>query len=305
MNYVIIGAGGIGGAIGGYLAAEGKDVTLIARGEHLRALQKDGLTIHSVRKGDLRISDIKACAAQDDFEKGDVIFVCVKGYSLTEVIPVIARAAHENSVVIPILNTLSAGTKLGRALPGLNVLDGCIYTSSFISAPGVVTQPASLFRVVFGARENHPVDEKLLEQIAAELNTCGIDAVVSPCIARDIFKKFTFISAFATVDSYFDIPIGEMQKQGEPRELFISLLKELQAIADAKKLVMDCDLMQDTIKMLDGFSPDLTSSMHKDVVAGKSAEKQELIFDVVEIAESLGIQVPHYKKAALHFGYHA
>lgn len=304
MKYIVIGAGGIGGSIGGYLAAGGRDVTFIARGEHLSAMQKNGLIVQTARKGELRISDVKACAAEDHFEKGDVVFVCVKGYSLQQIIPAIAKAAHKKTLIIPILNTLSAGKRLGEALPGFNVLDGCIYTSAFISAPGVITQPSPLFKIVYGARAGFPADEKLLE-LSAELNACGIEAVVSPCIERDIFKKFTFISAFATTDSYFDVLLGEIQKPGEKRDMFISLVNELKSIADARKLDMDGDLIADTIKMLDGFSPDLTSSMHKDVAAGKSFEKQELIFDVVEIAEGLGLQVPHYTKAALHFGYRA
>lgn len=302
MRYIIVGAGAIGGAIGGYLAAQGKDVALIARGEHLRAMQKDGLCLHTVRKGDLQIKDIKAYAAEDAFEKGDVVFVCVKGYSLQEAIPVIEKASHADTIVIPILNTLSAGTRIGEALPRLTVLDGCIYTSAFISAPGVITQPSPLFRIVFGPRGNRPADGRL-EELADQLNESGIDAVLSPYIERDVFKKFAFISAFAATDSYFDVGIGELQKPGEKRDLFLSLLGELKQIADAKQLVMDCDLLRDSVKILDSFAPDVTSSMHKDVAAGRNFEKQELIFDVVEIAAGLGIPVPQYTKIAGHFGY--
>lgn len=303
MRYIVIGAGGIGGAIGAYLAADGKDTAFIARGEHLRAIQNNGFTSHTTRRGDLYIKDMKAYAAEDNFEKADVILVCVKGYSLMETIPVIAKSAHEKTVVIPILNTLDAGGRLGAALPKLCVLNGCMYGSSFISAPGVITQPSQLFKIVFGARQGFPADQNLLGQIASDLDECGVDAVISKNIELDVFKKFVFISAFAATDSFFDVTLGELQKPGEERDMFIGLLKELKSIADAKKLVTDTDIIEDSIKMLDAFDPKVTSSMHKDILAGRNFEKQELIFDVVELAKSLKLEVPGYVKAAGHFGY--
>lgn len=55
MKYLVIGAGGTGGCIGGYLADAGRDVTLIARGKHLEAIRRDGLVLHGTRRGELRV----------------------------------------------------------------------------------------------------------------------------------------------------------------------------------------------------------------------------------------------------------
>lgn len=305
MKYLVIGAGGIGCAIGAYLANAGKDAALIARGEQLAAIQKNGLKAKTAKLGDIAIEKMKAYAAEDDFGKVDVIFVCVKGYSLLETVSVIKKASHEGTVVIPILNSLSAGDKLGAALPGVCVTGGCVYTSAFVSAPGEVTQPTPLFRIVFGTRKGTKADAALLDKIAAELNESGIEGVNSSDIERDVFKKFTFISAFATTDTFFDANIGELQKPGEGRGMFISLLTELNDVAVAKGLNMDIDLVESSVKMLDGFAPEVMSSMHRDYSAGKNTEKQELIFDVVEAAKSLGVDVPAYENAAGFFGYKA
>ena len=82
MKYVVIGAGGTGGAIGGFLAKAGKDVTLIARGAHLSKMQEKGLAFETV-EGNFTVP-VKACTMEEYQETPDVIFVCVKGYSLED-----------------------------------------------------------------------------------------------------------------------------------------------------------------------------------------------------------------------------
>ena len=101
-KYVIIGAGGTGGALGAYLARAGKDVTFIARGEHLKAMKENGLRVIRMRD-EFTINPVKACEMQDYSDRPDVILVCVKGYSVDSVIPFIKRVAGPETVVIPIL----------------------------------------------------------------------------------------------------------------------------------------------------------------------------------------------------------
>lgn len=303
MKYLIIGAGGTGGCIGGYLSDKGKDVTLVARGDHLRAMKDKGLVINSVRRDPIYLKNVKAYSSEEVFDKFDIIFVCVKGYSLYDTIPTIIKASHEKTLVIPILNTLRAGEKLEEALPGITVVDGCIYISAYISAPGEITQGIKIFRVVFGPRENSKVDRDLLQKIQEDLIEAGIDGVLSDDIRRDIYKKFTFTSACASTGAYYDIMAGEMQKEGKYRETFIALLKELEKIANALSIQLDCNLIEESLGILAGLAVDTTASMQKDMKAGTRSEKEELIFDVVDIAKKYGVDIPNYQKIAKHFGY--
>lgn len=89
MKYLIVGSGGTGAAIGAFLANTGKDVTFMARGAHLEAMKKNGLVLDSALKGKIELNNVKAYEGKDIHEKYDVIFVCVKSYSLKEVLPVI------------------------------------------------------------------------------------------------------------------------------------------------------------------------------------------------------------------------
>ena len=102
LKYLIVGAGATGGCIGGYLAHNGKDVTLIARGAHLQALQTKGLTIEKADGISLNLHPIKAHSQETYRGHADVIFICVKGYSLQQMIPFIQSCCHKNTIVIPI-----------------------------------------------------------------------------------------------------------------------------------------------------------------------------------------------------------
>jgi 2-dehydropantoate 2-reductase len=298
MKYLIIGAGGTGGCIGGYLASSGKDVSFIARGTHLKAIKEKGLIIHSLQNGEIKLGNVRAYDSNEEFGKFDVIFVCVKGYSLHEIISTIKKASHEKTIVIPILNALSTEEKLSKELSGINVLDGCIYIGAYISAPGVITQGIKIFRVVFGAKDNTNVDMGLLYKIKLDLEQSGIEGVISDNISRDLFKKFSFTSAFAATGVYFDAMAGEFQKDGKCREMFILLLKELQKIAVVLNIKLDTDLVKENLVILSGFSLDTTASMQKDLKTGTNSEKDELIFNIVRIAEKHDIDVPNYKKIA-------
>ena len=112
MKYLVIGAGGTGGCIGAYMTEAGRDVTLIARGAHLAAMQADGLRMETTKKGNYTVKPVKATDMEHYGEHPDVIFVCVKGYSLEETIPFIRRVAKPETVVIPILNIYGTGGRL-------------------------------------------------------------------------------------------------------------------------------------------------------------------------------------------------
>ncbi len=153
MKYLVIGAGGTGGSIGAYMTEAGKDVTLIARGEHLKKMQKEGLKMETTKKGNYTVSPIKATDMEHYDENPDIIFVCVKGYSLEEIIPFIRRVAKSDTIVIPILNIYGTGGRMQEKLPELLETDGCIHIAGEIKEPGTSLLRGDIFRIVYGVRK--------------------------------------------------------------------------------------------------------------------------------------------------------
>ena len=294
MKYLIIGAGGTGGCIGAYMARAGRDVTLIARGEHLEHIKKDGLIIDSAIEGEYAVR-IKASDMEHYNERPDVIFVCVKYYSLQEIIPFMQSVLKTDTVIIPVLNVYTTGEYLQQKFADNLVTDGCIYVASQIKSPGVIHMDGKILRVVFGVREKSEFSELLLE-IKKDLSESGIEAVLSDNIRRDALMKFSYVSLAAACGLYYDADAGKMQKEGEIRDFFVQLIKEVEAIARAIGIEFGTDIVKTNLDILDSLCARASTSLQRDIYAGKKSEYDGLIKQVIIKAGEYGIDVPGYKK---------
>ncbi|GAB6870872.1 ketopantoate reductase family protein [Bacteroides rodentium] len=308
LKYLIAGTGGVGGSIAAFLALAGKDVTCIARGEHLAAIRENGLQLHSDLKGEHALKvpaytaeEYTALVSTSADYKADIIFVCVKGYSVDSITELIKSAAHEHTVVIPILNVYGTGPRIQRLVPGVTVLDGCIYIVGFVSGRGEITQMGKIFRLVYGAHRSTIVSRETLEAVQRDLQESGIKADISDDINRDTFVKWSFISAMAVTGAYYDVPMGEVQKPGEVRDTFIGLSQESAALGRKLGIAFKEDIVEYNLKVIDKLAPESTASMQKDMAKGHQSEVQGLLFDMIAAAEEQGIEVPTYRMVAEKF----
>lgn len=297
MKYLIIGVGGTGGSIGAFMARAGKDVTLIARGKHSEQMQEKGLKVENSSGTEFTVSGIRATDMEHYEEQPDVIFVCVKGYSLEETVPFIKRVAGKDTIVVPILNIYGTGGRLQQKLPELLVTDGCIYIAGEIKEPGTILMKGDIFRIVFGVREPGQLRPELF-QIVKDLKDSGIDAVLSDNIRRDALQKFAFVSPMAACGLYYDTTAGAMQQTGEIRDFFVKLMKEVDALAIAMDAAFLVDIVKTNLQILDALSPEASASMQRDIKAGKASEIDGLIYEVVRLGEQYGVPTPSYRMVA-------
>ena len=297
MKYLVIGAGGTGGGIGAYMTQAGKDVTLIARGEHLRRMQEHGLHMETAKKGNYIVQPIRATDMEHYDERPDIIFVCVKGYSLDETIPFIRRVAKETTIVIPILNLYGTGGRMQEKLPELLVTDGCIYIAGEIKEPGTILLLGDIFRIVYGVRDPQDIRPELFE-VAKDLKESGIEGVLSDNIRRDALQKFAYVSPMAACGLYYHVSAGEVQVTGEPRDTFVKLMQEIEALAAAMDVPLLADIVATNLRILDTLDPRASTSMQRDIYAGKASEIDGLIYEVVRMGERYGVPVPTYRMVA-------
>ncbi|MGI6057432.1 MAG: ketopantoate reductase family protein [Bilifractor sp.] len=332
-KYLIIGAGGTGGALGAYLMRGGLDVTFIARGEHLEAMRRNGLQVIRPRDS-FTLKPVKAFTMQEYSEKmgwntngtaeghaehandisedqaehandiseghaehPDVIFVCVKGYSLDALYPFLRMAAGKDTVIIPILNIYGTGAVMQKEIPGVLVTDGCIYVASQRLKPGVILMSGDILRVVFGVRRQEEY-RAVLTEIAKDLALCGIGGGLSENIQLDALMKYSYVSAQGACGLFFNVSAGEIQKEGPCRDFYRELVHEIDLLAQAQGIHFTEDIVKRNLKILDSLSPDMTTSLQKDIAAGKSSEIDGLIFEVVRNARRLKVDVPAYEKVA-------
>ena len=300
MKYAIIGAGGTGGCLGFFLKKAGKDVTLIARGKHLEAIRKNGLTIQKLWDESRETLPVKACTAEEYKEIPDVILVCVKGYSMDETVPTIKKIAGKETVVIPILNIYGTGGRLQKKLPELTVTDGCIYVSANIMEPGVILQHGKILRVVFGARKPEEETEKMRE-VAKDMVTDDLEVILSENICRDAMVKFSYVSPIGAAGLYCNAVAADFQREGEQREMFRALIREIVALSHAMGIEFEEDLVERNLKILSSLSPEATTSMQRDVIEGKRSEMDGLVYEVVRMGREYKVSMPQYEKAAACF----
>ena len=316
MKYIIIGAGGTGGILGFYMTKAGKDVTLIARNAHLEAMKKQGLSVQKMWTNETETIPVSAESMESyeaKGEKADVILVCVKKYSLDSCIPFIQNISHEHTIVLPVLNVYGTGAYLQEKLPKVLVTDGCIYVSANIKQAGVLLQHGEILRVFFGVREkedlkklNGQLDgeykaERLLKKIAQDFKDSGIDGILSDNIKRDALTKFSYVSPIGTAGLYLHAVAGDFQREGEARELFKTLIREIVTLANAMGITFEEDLVERNLKILSNLPEEATTSMQRDVMEGKQSEIDGLVYEVVRMAEKYGAEVPAYRRAAEKF----
>lgn len=308
MKYAIIGAGGTGGILGFYMTKADRDVTLIARGRHLAAMQEKGLAVEKMWDGTTEIIPVKAMDMEHYDEQPDVVLVCVKGYSLEDTIPFIQRVAKPSTIVIPVLNIYGTGAKVQEQLPKLLVTDGCIYVSANIKEPGVLIQHGKILRVVYGVRNmstqkvniKRAHEEMLdaLKNIKKDFDDSGIDGVLSENIQRDALEKFSYVSPIGAAGLYYHATAADFQREGKQREAFKTMIREIAALAEAMGVPFERDMVEVNLKILSSLAPEATTSMQRDVMEGKDSEIDGLVYEVVRMGERYHVPVPMYAKVA-------
>lgn len=297
MKYAIIGAGGTGGILGFYMTKAGRDVTLIARGRHLAAMQEKGLSVEKMWDGTTETIPVKATDMDHYREQPDVILVCVKGYSLEDTISFIQKVAKPSTIVIPVLNIYGTGEKMQEKLPEFLVTDGCIYVSANIKEPGVLIQHGKILRVVYGVRKPEESKDRLAE-IKKDFDASGIDGVLSENIRRDALEKFSYVSPIGAAGLYFHATAADFQREGEEREAFRTMIREIASLAEAMGVPFQRDMVEVNLKILSTLAPEATTSMQRDIMEGKASEIDGLVYEVVRMGQKYHVPVPMYEKVA-------
>ncbi len=299
LKYVIAGSGATGGSIGAFLALAGENVTFLARGAQLEAFRKNGITMKGTAKGDFNLCPIRTMTMEEYRDIPDILFVCVKEYSLEDAIALARRVGDENTVVIPILNIYGTGEWMQKALPDMTVTDGCIYVAATASAPGEITHNGDIFRVVYGLRPGQKVTETVLAKLKETkkaLDHAGIDGAYTDEVKRDTFQKFMYTSPMAAAGEYFHAQAGVFQKPGEPRETFIAMDRELENLGNAMGLHFKEDIVKKNLQILDDLTPEAGTSMQRDIAKGHASEIRGLVYAVEDMAAEYQVSMPVYHR---------
>jgi 2-dehydropantoate 2-reductase len=293
----IIGIGGVGGYLGGRLAAKyagspDVEVIFIARGKNAEAIKSNGLKLVTVG-----VEEIVHPALVVDEPQSlgiiDLLICCVKGYGLEDGLWPLKACIGKNTIILPFLNGLDAAVRIAKIFPEADVWEGCAYIISKLAAPGVVTVSNTNSKFYFG--KEHRVNETL-KKVLDIFTGAGIDAYLSNDISQVLWEKFLYISPFATVTAGFDTSIGGILENAGYKETIMNLQKELKAVAEAKGIVFPEGIIQNQLERMSTLPYDSSSSMHNDFKNGNKTELNSLTGYVIELGNELNVPTPHYKR---------
>ncbi len=306
MKFLIAGAGAIGAYMGACMARAGQDVTLFARGPHLRAMQEHGVRVKSV-DGDFEAHP-KIAANLEDVGPVDVVFLGVKAHGLTHLAPQLKPVLGPDTAVVGTQNGIPwwffqgwggehEGMHLERVDPGgaiaaaiepRRVLGSIVYFATDIVEPGVVRHTEGN-RISLGEPDGTRSDRS--RQIAEALIAAGLRCPVTTRIRQEIWVKILGNVAFNPISALTGATLVQMARDPDVNALVRRIMEE--TIAVGAKLGLEVPITID--QRIAGAEKvgEHKTSMLQDLEAGRPIELEAVVGAVVELGERLNVPMPH------------
>lgn len=305
MKFAIVGAGAIGGYIGARLALAGTDVTLVARGEHLRAMRDRGLRVTGA-DGDLhvrpQVTDDLALAGDCD-----VVLLTVKAYSLTAIAPRLAPLLGPDTVVISTQNGIpwwyfqrhgggwegrhlehvDRGGVVAGAIDPWRVVGSVVYFSTDLVAPGVIKHVEG-DRISLGEPDGSRSDR--CRTIAQVLNAAGFRCRVTATLREEIWIKLVGSVALNPISALTGATLADLVRHEAAAELVRAMMSEARAVAE--RLGVTIRISSDQRLAAAGRVGVHKTSMLQDLEAGRPMEHGAIVGAVLEVGDALGVPMP-------------
>lgn len=295
MKIAIMGTGGVGGYYGGLLTQTGQDVTFIARGAHLQAMRDKGLQVKSIH-GDFLVSPAQATDTPAAVGPVDLVIFSTKTYHTDEAAQAIKPMVGKGTTVVSFQNGVDAADRIGAVVGKEHLLGGATWLSAAIEAPGVIGQYSQFRRIALG--EFNGQSTPRLQAVHDALKATGATVELSDNILKVLWTKFAFIAAVSALGSLTRVTFGEYRAVPEARAVLTEALGEVAAVALAKGVPLDPDVIDKTLAFIDGSAANIKPSMQRDVEAGRVSELESMVGIVVRLGAELNVPTP-----ALRFAY--
>ena len=291
MKIAVMGAGGIGGYVGGRLAEAGEDVCLIARGAHLAALKADGLSIESPH-GDVHLPAIRAVAEASEIGPVDFVLFTVKLTDADTAAASLPPIVAPHTRIVTLQNGIDSKDIIARHVDPAQVAAGTIYLAAYIKRPGVIINPGGVHRMVIDRMDGDPA---MAAFFAACERATGIEAQPTGNIQHVLWEKFIVMNAFAGVTCLTRLPIGAAREEPETMDFMRALMAETIAVAQAMGQDFDDAHGERVIALSQNQPYEQKASMLVDLEGGKPLELPWLSGRVAALGAEFGIPTPASK----------
>ena len=293
MRFAIFGAGGVGGYLGARLAEAGEEVVLIARGEHLRAMRRDGLRLRSIA-GDVVIDPIEGTDDPAEAGVADAVIVATKTWQLEDAAAAMPPLVGPETTVLPVLNGVEAAGVLTERLGADRIVGGLCGMISFVAAPAEIHHVGAEPWVTLGELDRSVTER--VERLAGALRRCrGLRVEIAEDIHVALWEKFMFITATGGVGAVTRAPMGVFRALPETRAMLEDAMLEVVAVARARGIDLDPSVVDDRMAFIDGLEPHGTASMQRDIMDGRRSELEAWNGAVVRLGREAGVETPVHR----------
>ncbi len=289
MKIVVMGTGGTGGYYGGLLSKQGNDVTFVARGDHLAAIQKSGLQVKSIH-GDFTVSPARATDDPSSLSAPELILFCTKTYSTDEAAERIKPIVGKSTTVLSLQNGIDAAERIGKVVGMQHMVGGATWISSAVASPGVIKQVSDFRRVVIGELDGNRTPR--IQSIYQVFKDIGVQAELSDNILKVLWAKFVFISSASAFGSLTRLPMAQYRAVPETRQQIIRLMREVEAVARSQGVNLDADVIDRSLAFIDNAGPHIKASMQLDVETGHRSEIESMLGAIGRKGNESGVSTP-------------
>jgi 2-dehydropantoate 2-reductase len=302
MRFLIAGAGAIGAYIGARMAQAGFDVTLFARGPHLRAMQERGVQVKS-GEGDF-VARPTIASSLSDVGPVDVVFLGVKAHGLSQLAPELKPALGPDTTVVSTQNGIPwwyfqgfggewEGLHLERVDPGgvissaieaRRVVGSIVYLATEITAPGVI-QHIEGNRISLGEPDGTRSDRS--RRIAEALIASGLRCPITTRLRHEIWVKVLGNASLNPVSALTRATVVQMVRDPGVCSVIRNIMQEVEAVAHRLGMELPVSIDQ-RIAGAEKVGEHKTS-MLQDLEASRPMELEALVGAVVELGERVGL----------------
>ena len=281
LKVAVMGAGAVGCYFGGMLARAGHDVTLIARPQHVEAIERDGL--HMQAKTFDEHVRLKASAEASAVAGADFVLFCVKSTDTESAGAQVKPHLRPDALVLCLQNGVDNADRLRKVLPEHAVSAAVVY---------VATEMAGAGHLKHHGRGELVIEPTAKSQAVAQaLAAAGVPTDVSENVRGALWLKLILNSAFNAVSAIAQLPYGEAVKGVGVWDAIRDVIDECIAVAKAEGVGLPADVHATAVRLIESI-PTQYSSTAQDIARGKPTEIDFLNGHIVKRGEALGVPTP-------------
>jgi 2-dehydropantoate 2-reductase len=291
VKIAIFGSGGVGGYFGAKLAAAGEDVTFLARGAHLKAMQDGGLHVESPQ-GSFHLPKVHATDRPQAVGPVDVVLFTVKMYDVDASAATLKPLIGPDTVVITLQNGVEAMDMVAAHVGAGHVAGGAAYVVVVVDQPGHLRHTTAQ-SLVFGERDGRRSDRLVAFEEAGK--RAGFGAKASTQVDADLWVKFVRLSTWSGMTSVTRSPMGVVRDDPALFAMMMTAIDEAIAVGTARGITFPPDTVETTLGMIRNFPAASKSSMLEDLERGRRLELPWLSGAVVRLGKEVGVPAPTHE----------